>query len=103
MPKHASDRVTTDRRDARQLARLIRAGDLIAVDVPQLEDDAMRDLRRAREEALRDLKAATYRLNALLLRQDLRSTGQATWGPAHRRWLAEGVCPHRSQLKDRPK
>jgi transposase len=50
-----------------------------------------RDLTRAREDALRDLKAAKFRLNAFLLRQDLRSTGRATWGPAPRRWLAEVV------------
>ena len=91
MPNKAGDRVNTDRRDAVQLARLMRAGDLTPVDVPAVEDDAIRDLSRAREDARRDLKTATCRLNALLLRHDLRSTGRATWSPAHRRWLAEGV------------
>src|SRR6266545_3034703 len=86
MPKHAGDRVHTDRRDAVHLARLLRSGDLSPVDVPTVEDEAMRDLTRAREEAIRDLKAATCRLNAFLLRHDIRSTGRATWGPVHRRW-----------------
>ena len=82
-----------DRRDARQRARLMRAGDLTPVDVPQVEDEAIRDLRRAREDRLRDRKAAQYRLTALLLRQDMRSTGQAHWRPAPLRWLAAVVWP----------
>jgi len=91
MPKKAGDRITTDRRDAVQLARLMRSGDLTRVYVPTVEDEAIRDLTRAREDALRDLKAAKFRLKAFLLRQDIRYTGQATWGPAHLRWLAEVV------------
>jgi transposase len=78
MPKQAGDRVKTDRRDAVQLARLMRSGDLTPVDVPALEDEAIRDLSRAREDAIRDLKTATCRLNALLLRHDSRYTGRAT-------------------------
>jgi transposase len=92
MPNKTGDRVNTDRRDAVQLARLRRSGDLTPVDVPQVEDDAIRDLSRARADTIRDLKAATCRLNAFLRRHDLRSTGQATWGPAHRRGLAAVVC-----------
>jgi transposase len=92
MPNKAGDRVQTDRRDAVPVARLLRSGDLTPVDVPTVEDEAMRDLTRAREEAIRDLKAATFRLNACLLRQDIRYTGRATWGPAHLRWLADVVC-----------
>jgi transposase len=92
MPKQAGDRVKTDRRDAVQLARLMRSGDLTPVDVPALEDEAIRDLSRAREDAIRDLKTATCRLNALLLRHDSRYTGRATWSPAHLRWLSEVVC-----------
>ena len=52
----------------------------------------MRDLTRAREDTIGDLKAAKFRLNAFLLRHDIRYTGRATWGPAHLRWLAEVVC-----------
>jgi transposase len=92
IPKKAGDRVKTDRRNAVQLARLMRSGDLTPVYVPKEEDEAIRDLTRAREDALRDLKAAKFRLKAFLLRHDIRYTGQANWGPAHLRWLAEAVC-----------
>jgi transposase len=92
VPKKAGDRVKTDRRDAIQLARLRRSGDLTPVYVPTVEDEAIRDLTRAREDASRALKAAKYRLKAFLLRQDIRYEGRATWGPAHLRWLAEVVC-----------
>jgi transposase len=92
IPKKAGDRVKTDRRDAVQLARLMRSGDLTSVYVPTVEDEAIRDLSRAREDALRDLKSAKFRLKAFLLRQDIRYTGRATWGPAHLRWLSEVVC-----------
>jgi transposase len=97
VPKKAGDRVNTDRRDAIQLARLMRSGDLTPVYVPAVEDEAIRDLSRAREDAIRDLKAAKSRLKAFLLRQDIRYAGRATWGPAHLRWLAEVVCPTPAQ------
>ncbi len=64
IPKTAGDRVKTDRRATRQLARLMRAGDLTPVYVPQVDDEAIRELRRAREDSLRDLKAAKDRLQS---------------------------------------
>jgi transposase len=70
----------------------MRSGDLTPVYVPTVGDEALCALPRAREDALRDLKATKFRLKAFLLRQDIRYTGQATWGPAHRRWLSEVVC-----------
>jgi transposase len=97
MPKQPGDRVTTDRRDAVPLARLARSGDLTAVDVPKVEDEAMRDLTRAREDTSRDLKSAKFRLKAFWLRHDIRDTGRATWGPAHLRWLSDVVCPTPTQ------
>jgi transposase len=97
IPKKAGDRVKTDRRDAVQLARLARSGDLTAVYVPTVEDEAMRDLTRAREDALSDLKDAKFRLKAFLLRQDIRYVGRANWGPAHLRWLSGVVCPTPAQ------
>jgi transposase len=97
IPQKAGDRVKTDRRDAVQLARLMRSGDLTPVYVPTVEDEAIRDLSRAREDAMCDLKAAKFRLKAFLLRHDIRYTGQATWGPAHLRWLSEVVCPTPAQ------
>src|SRR4029450_3084344 len=97
IPKNAGDRVKTDRRDALQLARLLRAGDLTPIYVPAVGDEAVRDLVRAREDARRDGKAAKVRLKAFLLRPDIRSEGRATWGPAHLRWLAKVVCPTPAQ------
>src|SRR5881396_2095441 len=97
IPKKASDRVKTDRRDAVQLARLLRSGDLTPIYVPVVEDEAIRDLVRAREDVLRDSKAAKVRLKAFLLRQDIRYEGRANWGPAHLRWLAKVVCPTPAQ------
>lgn len=97
IPKKAGDRVNTDRRDAIQLARLMRSGDLTPVYVPQVEDEAIRDLTRAREDTIRDLKAAKFRLKAFLLRHDIRYTGRATWSAAHLRWLSEVVCPTPAQ------
>jgi transposase len=97
IPKKPGDRVTTNRRDAIKLARLMRSGDLTPVYVPKVEDEAIRDLCRAREDAIRDLKAAQFRLKAFLLRHDIRSTGRATWRPAHLRWLSEVVCPTPAQ------
>jgi transposase len=97
IPQKAGDRVKTDRRDAVQLARLMRSGDLTPVDVPKVEDEAIRDLPRAREDARQDLKAAKFRLKAFLLRHDIRYTGCATWGPAHLRWLSEVVGPTPAQ------
>jgi transposase len=97
IPKKAGDRVKTDRRDAVQLARLMRSGDLTPVYVPTVDDEAIRDLTRAREDAINDLKAAKFRLKAFLLRHDIHYTGRATWSPAHLRWLSEVVCPTPAQ------
>jgi transposase len=97
IPKKAGDRVKTDRRDAMQLARLARSGDLTVVYVPKVDDEAIRDLTRAREDALSDCKDAKFRLKAFLLRHDIRYTGRANWGPAHLRWLSEVVCPTPAQ------
>jgi transposase len=69
IPRTPGDRVKTDRRDAMTPARLMRSGDLTAIDVPQVQDEALRDLSRAREDAMQDLKAATHWLKAFLLRQ----------------------------------
>jgi transposase len=97
IPKKAGDRVKTDRRDAVQLARLLRSGDLTPVYVPAVEDEAIRDVVRAREDALKDLKVAKVRLKAFLLRQDIRYEGRANWGAAPLRWLATVVCPTPAQ------
>ncbi len=97
IPKKPGDRVKTDRRDAIQLARLLRSGDLHSVYVPSVEDEALRDLSRAREAAVVTLKAAKFRLKSFLLRLGLHYTGRADWNDAHLRYLAEVVCPTPAQ------
>ena len=93
IPRRPGDRVKTDRRDALQLARLMRSGDLRPVYVPAPEDEAIRDLSRSREAARDDLNRARQRLKSFLLRHDVRYEGQARWSPAHLRWLASIVMP----------
>src|SRR5262249_31114126 len=97
IPKKAGDRVKTDRREALPPGPRLRAGRPTPVYVPAVDDEAIRDLRRAREDTLRDLKAAKLRLKAFLLRHAIRSTGRANWSPAHLRWLSEVVCPTPAQ------
>ena len=97
VPRKAGNRVKTNRRDAKQLARLLRSGDLTAVYVPGIEDEAIRDLCRARDDARGDVNAAKYRLKAFLLRHDIRYTGRADWSKKHLRWLSTVVCPTPAQ------
>lgn len=96
IPKKAGDRVKTDKRDAIALARLFRAGELTAVYVPDAEDESIRDLVRAREEAMHVRTKAKQRLKAFLLRHDIRCPHSENWSEAHLRWLAEIKLPHPS-------
>lgn len=87
IPKRAGDRVKTDRRDAASLARLHRAGELTAVWVPDPGHEAMRDLVRARLDAVHALRRARQQLSGFLLRQG-RHYGRPAWTKLYRRWLA---------------
>ena len=97
IPKRPGDRVKNDRRDAVELARLLRSGDLTSVYVPAVEDEAIRDLCRARDATRVTLKAAKLRLKSFLLRHGLNYVGRADWNDAHRRYLAKVVCPTPAQ------
>ena len=97
IPKRPGDRVKTDRRDAMEIARLLRSGDLTSVYVPTVDDEAIRDLCRARDATRITLKAAKLRLKSFLLRLGLHYTGRANWSAAHRRYLATVACPTPSQ------
>jgi transposase len=88
IPKRAGDHVKTNRRDALEQARLLRAGELTSVWVPDERHEAMRDLSRARESAVDDLKSKRQQVSSLLLRLGLHYPGKTTWGRAHRNWLA---------------
>lgn len=87
IPKGASDRVKTDRRDAVRLALALRAGMLTAVRVPSPAEEAVRDMVRARGDLMDDRKRMQQRLNALLLRHGRTWRGGAKWTLAHRLWV----------------
>ena len=87
IPRRPGDRIKTDRRDAVNLARLHRAGELTAVWVPDPAHEAMRDLARARLAAVRALRQARQQLSGFLLRHGF-SYGRTAWTQMHRRWLA---------------
>lgn len=97
IPRPPGERVKTDRRDALKLARLARAGELTAVRVPDSADEAVRDLVRAREDAVREQRNARHRLKALLLRNGITYAGRSAWTPAHVRWLARVKLPEPPQ------
>jgi transposase len=92
-PQPKGGRQKTNRRDALQLARLHRAGELTGIHVPDEVDESIRDLTRARSDASRDLKRAKQRLKSFLLRQGYHYTGKANWSEAHQRYLRELVLP----------
>jgi transposase len=94
IPKRAGDRVKTDRRDARKLARLLRAGELTPIYIPEPTDEAIRDLCRARTDAVDDRRRSRHRLKGFLLRHGYRYQGKTSWSAAHERYLRELVLPH---------
>ena len=97
IPRKSGDRIKTDRRDARMLARLHRAGELTAVYVPDDQDEAMRDLSRAREDAVIAARKAKQRLKAFLLRNGVTYSGKSQWSKAYFNWLADIGMPHPAQ------
>jgi transposase len=93
-PKRSGERVKTDRRDARKLARLLRAGELTPVYIPDARDEAIRDLCRARTDAVDDRRRSRHRLKGFLLRHGYHYQGKSSWSAAHERYLRELVLPH---------
>jgi transposase len=91
IPRASGDRVKTDRRDAELLVRLLFAGKLHAVRVPGAEEEALRDLVRAREQVRVDLMRCRHRLSKLLLRHGIRFEDGDAWTERHRQWLATVV------------
>src|SRR4051812_32817439 len=97
VPKRPGDRVKTNRRDAVTLARLLRAGELTAIWVPDEVHEAVRDLVRAREAAARDLRHKRQQVLSFLLRHGRIFTGHRHWSRAHLRWLAGQAFNHPAQ------
>lgn len=96
IPRKVGDRVKTDRRDAMMLAQTLRAGQLTAVWVPDEAHEAMRDLVRLRAQAMRDLRKSRQQLLSFLLRHG-RNSPYRHWTKMHRRWLGELVFAHPAQ------
>jgi hypothetical protein len=102
-PQGPGPRQKTDQRDALQLARLHRAGELTAIHVPDETDEAIRDLTRARADAVADLTRAKNRLKGFLLRNGYRCSVKANWSDAHMRYLRQLSLPipiHSSVLEE---
>jgi len=97
IPKKSGDRIKNDRRDATMLARLHRAGELTAVYVPDAQDEAMRDLTRAREDTVMAARKSKQRLNAFLLRNGLTFAGRTKWSKAFFGWLSDIAMPYPAQ------
>ena len=93
VPRRPGVRVKTDRRDAESLARFLRAEELTAIRVPTVEEEAIRDLVRLREDLKADVLRARHRLSKFLLRQGRIYAG-TSWTQAHLLWLRKQEFPH---------
>jgi len=97
IPTKPGDRVKTNRRDAVNLAKLLRAGELIAVWVPDERHEALRDLVRARDAAAKDYRVKRQNVSSFLLRYGLHFPGKKTWGRTHMNWLTSIKLEHHEQ------
>lgn len=87
------EKIKTDKRDAQKLAKLYKNGDITPVRIPPELDEAVRDVCRARTDAVDDLSRAKQRLNSFLLRNGFRYSGKSRWTPAHMRYLRALTMP----------
>lgn len=85
----SGDRVKTDARDARHLARLLHLGEVVSVAIPSVAQEAARDLVRAREDCRGDLMSVRHRISKLLLRQGIVYSGGEAWNGKHEKWLRQ--------------
>jgi transposase len=103
IPEKSGDRVKTDKRDAIKLARLHRAGELQAINIPDAADEAIRDLCRARTDAVNDQRSLRSQFKGFLLRHGYKYSGKTSWNDAHLRYLRELRLPnlaHRALLEE---
>lgn len=99
VPGSPGQRVKTDRRDAVKLARFLRSGDLTPVHVPDAATEAMRDLERARTDAVKAERAARLQLSHFLLRHGRRYPGKRAWTQEHFRWIKAQQFEHEAQRR----
>jgi transposase len=97
-PRGSADRIKTDRRDAERLAHFLRSGDLTFIRVPTPEEEAMRNLLRAREDAKRAEHKAKQQLNMFLLRCGRIWPGKSRWTRAHMQWVGSQAFEHEADL-----
>jgi len=97
IPKKSGVRIKNDNRDALALARLLRAGELSPIYVPDTEDEAIRDLTRARNDARIAERKAKQRLHSFLLRNEFIYHGKTKWIKSHFNWLAQLKMKHPAQ------
>jgi transposase len=97
IPRRPGDRVKTNRRDAQSLARLLRAGELTAVWVPDETHEAVRDLVRTRAMAIEDYRRKRQHITSFLLRHGRAYEGKASWKGRHLRWLDGQMFAHPAQ------
>jgi len=103
IPTKSGDRIKTDKRDAAKLAKNLRSNDLVPVNIPDSVDEAIRDLCRARTDAVDDLRRAKSRLLAMLRRLGYNYDGKTHWTEAHMRYLRHLTLPdaaHNRVLED---
>jgi transposase len=100
IPKRSGDRVKTNRRDSVTLVKLLRAGELRAIWVPDSVHEAVRDLTRAREVAMIDLKKKRQQLLSFLLRYGRIFPGRKNWTKMHERWLAADLDRYRPPFRN---
>jgi transposase len=93
VPVQQGRRIKTDRRDAVKLAHFLRSGDLVEVSVPAAQNEAMRDLERAREDAVRAQRVARHQLSKFLLRHGRVWSGGSNWTRSHWRWMLQLEFP----------
>lgn len=97
IPRRPGERVKTDRRDAVKLARLFRAGELTEIWTPDEAHEALRDLVRTRESAIRDRTRKRQEIRSFLLRHGRTFPGKKTWGTQYFKWLSTLCFTHAGQ------
>lgn len=97
VPQKAGEKVKTDKRDACKLARLLRAGELRGIHIPDPKDEAIRDLSRARTDASQALSRAKQQLSMFLLRNGVSYSGKTKWTQAHMNYLRKYRMAHPAQ------
>lgn len=97
IPSRSGDRIKTDRRDSLKLASLLRSGELRPIHIPDHRDEVIRDLCRARTDAVQDMTCSRAQLKLFLLRNGFHYTGKSSWSEAHMRYLRTLTLPDPSQ------